>query len=228
MEKYNIGKVFRYESFGNIHKATTVIENNSVLIKMIPIKKENHHQIAIQKEIEALIKLNHPNIAKYYEYFQENDYLYVVMEFSEGKTFKQIISEQENNYFKESFILKVFLQMVNGLKYIHERNIHHQCMSSENILLLTNGTTKITNFKITRVLGEESISASPFPEINNYQSPEIIQGKNSSSASDIWSLGVIIYELMMLKQPFFDENLKKWEKRFVMNNQIIQQIIQVS
>jgi serine/threonine protein kinase len=208
MEKYHIGKIFRIESFGNIYKATTIADNSPILIKKIPIQAENRHLLKIQNEVETLMKLNHPNIAKYYEFSQDDDYLYIMMEFCQGKTLKEIIKEHENDHFTEDFILEIFSQIIGALKYIHERNILYHSIDSENIILSPNKIFKFTNFKIAIALEVETMTNSSFPKISGYESPEIIQGENPSFASDIWSFGVILYELMMLKQPFADQQLE--------------------
>lgn len=96
--------------------------------------------------------------------------------------------------------------MVHVLKYCHDKNIIHRDLKPENIILNTTGDIKLIDFGFARVFGENSNLASTFAGTHNYMSPEIIQGKKYSYASDIWSLGVILYELITLKRPFDNRN----------------------
>jgi NIMA (never in mitosis gene a)-related kinase len=140
------------------------------------------------------------------------------MENCEGKTLRQFLLEQKN-LLKEDFILRLFFQMINILKSCHDHKIIHRNIKPENILLSQNGQIKFLNFGIDKILKEDINVASINNKAQNYISPEVIQGKQFSFASDIWSLGIIAYEMMTLKYPFQSENPIELSKK-ICNDEI--------
>jgi NIMA (never in mitosis gene a)-related kinase len=210
MEKYNLGKALGTGAFGSVYKATTTIDGRVVSIKMIDLAKTN--EAVTRAEVDALIQLNHPNVVKYFESFKHETYFCIVMEFCEGKNLREIIKEQTSPL-PESYILRIFFQMVDVLKFCHEKKVMHRDLKPENIILSPNYEVKLIDFGVAKILQEGVNSLTTYAESPNYMSSEIVQGNKYSFASDIRSLGVIVYELMTFKRPFDDQNLIEMSKK---------------
>lgn len=117
------------------------------------------------------------------------------MEFCEGKTLRSFIDKQTKEL-EESFILQLLFQMANALRSCHKKKLKHGNLMPENIILTTNDQIKLINFNLT----------STFALKQNYVSPEFIQQKKYLKECEVWSLGVIFYELLTFKQPFNHED----------------------
>ena len=160
-----------------------------------------------QKEIKVLASLNHPYIVKYIESFQERGTLHIVMEYADGGDLSQKIERSGKGLMKESDILKDFIQIALAIKYIHDRKILHRDLKGQNIFLLKDGTIKLGDFGIARVLDHTMQVCRTQIGTPYYLSPEICQGRNYNSKTDIWSLGCILYELCTLKHAFEAPNM---------------------
>jgi NIMA (never in mitosis gene a)-related kinase len=130
-----------------------------------------------------------------------------VMDFADGGDLAKLITDQKGRYFSESQIMDWFTQICLGIKHVHDRKILHRDIKSQNVFVTKQNIIKIGDFGIARVLRHtvdvsRSMVGTPY-----YLSPEIIEGKPYSFKSDIWSLGVMLYELCALKPPFEGMNL---------------------
>jgi NIMA (never in mitosis gene a)-related kinase len=136
------------------------------------------------------------------------------MKFCEGKTLRQFINEQKNPL-KESYILNLFFQMVNVLNYCHEQMVMHRDLKPENIILTPKDQIKLIDFGVAKVLDQAFNLASTFAGTPNYMSPELVQGNKYSFASEVWAIGIILYELMTFKRPFDATNLNELQKKIL-------------
>ena len=149
----------------------------------------------------VLSSLNHPYIIKYEESFQENTFFYIVMEYANGGDLLQKIKERKN-YFSESEVLHTFIQIALAVKCVHDKKILHRDLKAQNIFLMKDGTVKLGDFGIAKILDNTFQLCKTRIGTPYYLSPEICEGKNYSSKTDIWSLGCILYELCTLKHAF--------------------------
>lgn len=159
------------------------------------------------KESKILEKLEHPNIVRFIEVFKSNrpfSTLNIVMEYADGGDLNKAIKHQikENAYFEESKILNWFCQICLAVKHIHGHKIIHRDLKSGNIFLTKSGIVKIGDFGIAKSLSGTMDKAKTVIGTPYYLSPEIIMNKPYSFKSDIWALGVLLYEMTMLKVPF--------------------------
>ena len=120
--------------------------------------------------------------------------LNIIWEYADGGNLSEKIRMQNNKPFSESEILDYFTQICLALKYIHERKVIHRELKSDKIFLMKNGMIKLGGFDIYNILNNLKI---PY-----YMSPEILVDKPYDSKADIWSLGVLLYEMMAFKMPF--------------------------
>jgi len=171
-------------------------------------KKQIYNEASIMK------KLFHPNVISFKDVFKDVklDYFYIVMEYAnDGDLSKKIKTQKQKvygeKYFSEEKIMQYFYQICRGLQYIHSKNIIHRDIKSQNIFLMKNGKLKIGDFGIAKALTETKNNASTVIGTPYYFSPEIINGEPYNYKTDIWSLGVVLYEMCCLKLPFESNNI---------------------
>jgi len=149
-------------------------------------------EIALCNEIDILTQLDHPNVVKIYEIFDEGDYIYLVLELlAGGELFDRIV---EKEHYSEKEAADTIRPIVDAIRYCHSLGIIHRDLKPENLLYLTmeqNSIIKITDFGLARFLENElATTACGTP---NYVAPEIINGQGYHKEVDYWSIGVIIY-----------------------------------
>ena len=206
------------------YKQLNILMKNQIKQVYLAQKKENQQKV-INKEINLLkldekekdltiqegiilSKLKHPNIINCYEFHLENDKFYIIMEYGEGGDLFNKINEQKNKnkYFEEKEIIEWFIEICEGIKYIHKNKIIHRDLKPSNIFLTKNNKIKIGDFGIAKLLNYES-KVKTMMGTKFYLSPEIMKNKHYDYKSDIWNLGIILYELTQLKHPFFEEDI---------------------
>ena len=171
-------------------------------------KKQIYNEASIMK------KLLHPNVISFKDVFKDTklDYFYIVMEYANDGDLSKKIETQKNKiigekYFSEEKIMQYFYQICRGLQYIHSKNIIHRDIKSQNIFLMKNGKIKIGDFGIAKALTNTKNNATTIIGTPYYFSPEIINGEPYNYKTDIWSLGVVLYEMCCLKLPFESNNI---------------------
>ena len=176
------------------------------------MKEDNKKQI--YNEASIMKKLFHPNIISFKDVFKDTklDYFYIVMEYAnDGDLSKKIKTQKQktygDKYLSEEKILQYFDQICRGLQYIHSKNIIHRDIKTQNIFLMKNGKVKIGDFGISKALTNTKNNASTIIGTPYYFSPEIINGEPYNYKTDIWSLGVVLYEMCCLKLPFESNNI---------------------
>ena len=208
MQKYEQIKLLGQGSYGKAILGRRKSDGYKVCIKEVRLanlgQKEKDDAM---KEIQVLSSLDHPYIVKYIESFQERGNLFIVMEFADGGDLSQKIERQGSNLFPEEEIMQTFIQMALAIKYIHDKKILHRDLKGQNIFLMKDGTVKLGDFGIARVLEYSQQFCNTQIGTPYYLSPEICQGKNYNSKTDIWSLGCILYEMCTLKHAFDAANL---------------------
>ncbi|XP_015442575.1 serine/threonine-protein kinase Nek5 isoform X2 [Pteropus alecto] len=209
MDKYDVIKAVGEGAFGKAYLAKGKSDSKHCVIKEINFTKMPiQEKEASKKEVILLAKMKHPNIVTFFSSFQENNRLFIVMEYCDGGDLMKRISRQRGVLFSEDQILSWFVQISLGLKHIHDRKILHRDIKAQNIFLSKNGmVAKLGDFGIARVLNNSMELAQTCVGTPYYLSPEICQNKPYNNKSDIWSLGCVLYELCTLKHPFEGNNL---------------------
>ncbi|XP_040398921.1 serine/threonine-protein kinase Nek5 isoform X2 [Cygnus olor] len=209
MDKYEILKKIGEGSYGKIFLAKGKVDNEQCVIKEIdltkmPVKEKE----ASRKEVILLAKMKHANIVTFFASLQENNKLYIMMEYCDGGDLMKRINMQHGVLFDEDQILSWFVQISLGLKHIHDRKILHRDVKAQNIFLSNNGKiAKLGDFGIARQLTNTMEFAYTCIGTPYYLSPEICQNRPYNNKTDIWSLGCVLYELCALKHPFEGNSL---------------------
>eukprot|EP00672_Neobodo_designis_P017269 CAMPEP_0174850900 /NCGR_PEP_ID=MMETSP1114-20130205/21199_1 /TAXON_ID=312471 /ORGANISM="Neobodo designis, Strain CCAP 1951/1" /LENGTH=434 /DNA_ID=CAMNT_0016085391 /DNA_START=30 /DNA_END=1334 /DNA_ORIENTATION=- len=164
-------------------------------------------------EIKCLANCDHPNIIKYVEDAEENDQLLIVMEFADsGDLDRQVKARAADNfrYFQEHEVLFLFLQICLSLDHIHRHKMLHRDIKGANILLTSNGLIKLGDFGFSHQYDDtvSGVVANTFCGTPYYLAPELWNNQRYSKKADVWSLGVLLYEIMALKRPFTASNMK--------------------
>ena len=195
-------------SFGKAFLCKRESDDSLCVIKQILIEgMDKKEKDDVLNESIILAKLDHQNIIKFFEVFESEkpkQMINIVTEYADGGDLSEKIKERKNknNYFTESEILDYFTQICLAIKHIHENKIIHRDLKSGNIFLMKNGLVKLGDFGISKKFQKTTDKAKTFIGTPYYLSPEIIDGKPYDSKSDIWSLGVLLYEMMTFKMPF--------------------------
>lgn len=206
---YEIKQQIGTGSYGVVYKVQK--DNKVYVLKQIPINPNSTiSQIdSVKNEAKILSSLKSKYVVEYYDSFEENNCLNIIMEYCEGGDLGTYISNYQkmnsNTSLNEDFIWKVFIQICFGLYDIHKQNILHRDLKSLNIFLTKEFQVKIGDLGVARVL-QNTQYASTFIGTPLYLSPEICEEKPYNEKSDVWALGCILYEMASFKHPFNAKN----------------------
>ena len=191
-------------SYSTVFKGYNKKNKNNYAIKVIDIEKNKSNINRFYLEIQLMKRLNHKNIIKLYDTHENDKYIYIIMEFCKYGDLRQFINKKPLNEYKTQIIMR---QIINGLEYLYNNKVFHRDLKPQNILVSNNCIVKITDFGLAKEYEEnilsDTICGSPI-----YMAPEILQNNKYDNKADIWSLGVIFYELLTGKTPF---NVKKYD-----------------
>eukprot|EP00930_Biecheleria_cincta_P001079 TRINITY_DN102241_c0_g1_i1.p1 TRINITY_DN102241_c0_g1~~TRINITY_DN102241_c0_g1_i1.p1 ORF type:complete len:828 (-),score=184.35 TRINITY_DN102241_c0_g1_i1:50-2533(-) len=160
-------------------------------------------------ESEVLKMMEHPNIIAYVDSFLDGPRLYIVMEYADGGDLATKIKDRKerSTKFEERDVMFVFVQVALALIHIHSRKVLHRDLKPLNIFLTKKGIVKLGDFGIARVLDSTSAGAQTTIGTPHYLSPEMVNNEEYGTKSDLWSLGVVTYELAALRVPFHGTSL---------------------
>ncbi len=191
---------------GVVYKAHDTKLDRVVALKFLPyyLTSDATEKERFYHEARAASALLHPNVAVVFEINEHDGQVFIAMEFVEGKTLKQIIQE---GTLPLRELLDIAIQVCDGLAAAHERGIVHRDIKSENILVTSKGQPKITDFGLSKVRGATKLTKTGSTlGTAAYMSPEQARGEEVDHRSDIFSLGVVLYEMLTGKLPFRGEH----------------------
>lgn len=199
---YNILKKLGEGGMGIVHLAQDTRLNRKVALKFLPkhvAKDETEHR-RFELEAQAAAGLNHPNIAQVYAIEETEDDIFIVLEFVEGKELKDVIKEDDLTNDEK---IDITHQISKGLQAAHEKGIIHRDIKTGNIMIDSSKRVKIMDFGLARLEGSDHITKQGTTVgTTAYMSPEQLRGVEADYRSDIWSFGVVLYELFTGKLPF--------------------------
>lgn len=215
-ERYKEIKLLGKGSFGRAVLAQEKSTGDKYVMKVIQMStmKPKEREDALM-EAKILSKLQHPYIVGYKDSFVDSKYLYIIMEYADrGDLFDQIKKQKmTGRLFPEAQIWEWFVQICLALKHVHDRKILHRDIKSQNVFMVTDKRTgkllaKLGDFGIARVLQGTMDLARTAIGTPYYLSPEIAESKPYSNKSDVWSMGVMLYELCTFNHAFDAQNMK--------------------
>ncbi len=203
-DRYEIKEIIGVGGMSRVYKAYDRVDDRIVAVKILKDEylASVEHRTRFKNESRAISLLNHPNVVKVYDVCFGEDIQYIVMEHVEGITLKEFIQRQRVLDWKEALI--VVVQILKALQHAHDKGVIHRDIKPQNILLLNNATIKVTDFgiasfkrgEIRNPAGNEVLCSV------HYVSPEQAMGDYTDEKSDIYSVGVVLYEMLTGKPPF--------------------------
>jgi len=187
---------------GVVYKAQDTTLNRDVAIKFLPrqIASQSEERERFKVEAQAAAALNHPNIATIYSIEEKDSEVFIVMEFIDGMELKEKIT---SGPIKQNEALEIITRIADGLKTAHNKGIVHRDIKSSNIMVTKDAQVKIMDFGLAKVKGSGLVTrVSTTMGTAAYMSPEQVSGEKVDHRTDIWSLGVIFYELLTGELPF--------------------------
>jgi len=221
MDGFNILSKIGEGSYSTVLKVQRIEDGNIYALKRVKFYKlsEKEKENALN-EIRILASVKNKNVISYKEaFFDEKDSsLGIVMEYADNGDLFQLITERKKtkNYFTEQEVWKVFIQLLNGLKALHDFKILHRDIKSANVFLFKGGICKLGDLNVSKVarkgLGYTQ-TGTPY-----YASPEVWEEKPYDSKSDVWSLGCVMYEMITLRPPFQAKSMEELYKKVMRGN----------
>ena len=214
---YVIGK----GGFGRVWKIQSKKSKNVYALKEMSKLKiiDKKSEKSINSEREFLSKLHHPFIVNMHYAFQDKENLYLVMDMLSGGDLRYHISRYRK--FSEEQTRFFMANMIYALKYIHENNVIHRDIKPENLVLDENGYVRITDFGIAKEnMPDNSSETSGTP---GYMAPEVMKAKNHSFPVDFFAIGIIGYEFMLGKRPYFGKNRQEIKEQMLSKEAVIKE-----
>lgn len=205
--RYKILKVIGGGGMANVYLAHDMILDRDVAVKILRLDFADEDEFIrrFQREAQSATSLAHPNIVNIYDVGEEGNIYYIVMEYVDGMTLKQYI--QQNHPISVEKTLNIMQQLTSALSHAHYNHIIHRDIKPQNILIDHEGTVKITDFGIAMALSATSITqTNAVLGSVHYLSPEQARGGMATKKSDIYSLGIVMFELLTGRLPFSGES----------------------
>ena len=200
-ERYEVVGCIGSGGMADVYKAKDHKLNRFVAMKVLKAEfsADTNFIRKFQREAQAAAGLAHPNVVNVFDVGEDQGINYIVMELVEGITLKDYISKKGKLTVKEA--TSIAIQVSMGLEAAHNRNIVHRDIKPQNIIISTDGKVKVTDFGIARVASSNTISTNAMGSVH-YSSPEQVRGGYSDFKSDIYSLGITMYEMVTGRVPF--------------------------
>ncbi len=206
-DRYEIIKSIGEGGMANVYLAYDTILDRRVAIKVLRGDLSNDEKFVrrFQREALSASSLSHPNIVEMYDVGEDHGIYYIVMEYIEGKTLKQLIKKRGSLTLSEA--IDIMLQLTDGISQAHDSYIIHRDLKPQNILIKEDGLIKITDFGIAMALNSTQLTqTNSVMGSVHYLPPEQASGKGSTIRSDIYSMGILFYELLTGTLPFKGDN----------------------
>ncbi len=209
--RYQIQGILGKGAMGTVYRGIDPAINRPVALKTIRLDfVSDPEELAelkerLHREAQAAGKLSHPNIVTIYDVGSEGSLQYIAMEYLQGQTLEELIKRKTR--FNYKIIAQMISQICSALQYAHDQGIVHRDVKPANIMVLSDYRVKVMDFGIARVDSNSMTKTGIAMGTPNYISPEQLRGKEIDRRADIFSLGVMMYEMLLGRRPFKGENL---------------------
>eukprot|EP00434_Breviolum_minutum_P024451 symbB.v1.2.021594.t1/scaffold1874.1/size97541/2 len=192
-------------SFGKAFLARDLSNNELVVMKQVRVEKmDAKARDTAVREAVALRRVRHPNVVRFRQVFVRSGWLCLVMDFADGGDLCAAVKERAKSgeLFEESAVLECFSQVADAVRYVHAQKMVHRDIKSRNVFLCRTGQALLGDFGLVRLLETTCELAHTRVGTPYYLSPEIIRKQPYNYKTDVWSLGVLLYEMAALRRPF--------------------------
>ena len=206
-DRYQIIKTIGEGGMANVYLAYDTILDRNVAVKVLRGDLANDEKFVrrFQREALSASSLSHPNIVEVYDVGEDNGLYYIVMEYIEGKHLKQLLKKRGSLTIRE--VVDIMSQLTDGMSSAHDSYIIHRDIKPQNIMILENGLIKITDFGIAMALNATQLTqTNSVMGSVHYLPPEQACGKGATIQSDVYSMGILMYELLTGSVPYKGEN----------------------
>ena len=206
-DRYQIIKTIGEGGMANVYLAYDTILDRNVAVKVLrgDLATDEKFVRRFQREALSASSLSHPNIVEVYDVGEDNGSYFIVMEYIEGKHLKQLLKKRGNLTLTE--VVDIMLQITDGMSAAHDSYIIHRDIKPQNIMILENGLIKITDFGIAMALNSTQLTqTNSVMGSVHYLPPEQASGKGATIQSDVYSMGILMYELLTGQLPFRGDN----------------------
>ncbi len=204
--RYEVTELIGFGGMANVYRGIDIMEKRTVAVKILKTEySENEEFIkAFRNESKAIAVLSHPNIVKIFDVGFENNMQYIVMEYIDGITLKEYIEQQ--GLLKWRDCVHFTIQILRALQLAHDRGIVHRDIKPQNVMLLSDGSIKVMDFGIARFSRSDAGQSDEKTMGSvHYVSPEQASAQRTDERSDIYSVGVMMYEMLTGRKPFDGE-----------------------
>ncbi|NXG58814.1 STK36 kinase, partial [Hemiprocne comata] len=206
MEKYHVLEMIGEGSFGRVYKGRRKHSAQVVALKFIPKVGQSEKELKnLQREIEIMRGLHHPNIIQMLDTFETDKEVVVVADYAEGELFQ--ILEDDGSLPEDQQVQTIAAQLVSALYYLHSHRILHRDMKPQNILLGKDGVVKLCDFGFARAMSIHTMVLTSIKGTPLYMSPELVREQPYDHKADLWSMGCILYELFVGTPPFYTSSI---------------------
>lgn len=206
-DRYQIIKSIGEGGMANVYLAYDTILDRNVAVKVLrgDLATDEKFVRRFQREALSASSLSHPNIVEVYDVGEDNGQYYIVMEYIEGKHLKELLKKRNKLTIPE--VIDIMLQISDGLSVAHDSYIIHRDIKPQNIMIQENGVVKITDFGIAMAMNAAQLTqTNSVMGSVHYLPPEQANGNGSTLQSDIYSMGILMYELLTGKLPYKGDN----------------------
>lgn len=206
-DRYQIIKAIGEGGMANVYLAYDTILDRDVAVKVLRGDLANDEKFVrrFQREALSASSLTHPNIVEVYDVGEDHGQYYIVMEYVEGRHLKDLIKKRGKLTLSE--VIDIMLQITDGMSVAHDSYIIHRDIKPQNIMILENGLVKIMDFGIAMAMNSTQLTqTNSVMGSVHYLPPEQANGKGSTLQSDIYSMGIVMYELLTGKLPYKGDN----------------------
>ncbi|XP_010542464.1 PREDICTED: MAP3K epsilon protein kinase 1-like [Tarenaya hassleriana] len=203
--KYMLGDEIGKGAYGRVYKGLDLENGDFVAIKQVSLENIAQEDLnTIMLEIDLLKNLNHKNIVKYLGSLKTKTHLHIILEYVENGSLANIIKPNKFGPFPESLVAVYIAQVLEGLVYLHEQGVIHRDIKGANILTTKEGLVKLADFGVATKLNEADVNTHSVVGTPYWMAPEVIEMSGVCAASDIWSVGCTVIELLTCVPPYYD------------------------
>ncbi|TYJ43854.1 hypothetical protein E1A91_A03G181800v1 [Gossypium mustelinum] len=203
--KYMLGDEIGKGAYGRVYKGLDLENGDFVAIKQVSLENIAQEDLnIIMQEIDLLKNLNHKNIVKYLGSSKTKSHLHIILEYVENGSLANIIKPNKFGPFPESLVAVYISQVLEGLVYLHEQGVIHRDIKGANILTTKEGLVKLADFGVATKLTEADVNTHSVVGTPYWMAPEVIEMSGVCAASDIWSVGCTVIELLTCVPPYYD------------------------